>query len=82
MTRYVHCANEPRRADVALFRIPAGSAPGNYIVHSFWQGYYDAVDVEVVAGTTPVPEADIYPMPPALRTLAVTDVVCMCVYVC
>lgn len=49
-----HVRHQPSEPDVVLLQFPADTAPGDYIVHWIWRSYYDAVDVRVVAGTTPI----------------------------
>lgn len=63
--RYRLCSNQAGRPDVARLTFPTGTAPGLYIAAWQWRGYYDAVDVEVVAGSTPVakPYGDKVPPP-------------------
>jgi hypothetical protein len=41
--------------------------PGRYVAQWQWRGYYDIVDIEIVAGTTPVvkPYGNKVPAPPA-----------------
>lgn len=48
--RYDLVKNMPSRPDVALFSFPPNTSPGKYIIHYIWRGYYDAIDVEIVAG--------------------------------
>lgn len=48
--RYDLVRNMPNRPDVALFSFPPNTAPGHYIIHYIWRGYFDAIDVEIVAG--------------------------------
>jgi len=40
--------------DIARFVVPGAHGPGDYVVFFNWAGYSDCVDVNVVAGTTPV----------------------------
>jgi len=64
MHRYRICVHNPSRPDVALFEFPKGTKPGKYIVHYRWSGYYDAIDVQIVAGTTPIKNPYGVPLPP------------------
>ena len=41
--------------DTAPFELPAGTPPGQYIVHYFWRGYRDCIDVDVLPPSLPVP---------------------------
>jgi hypothetical protein len=65
--RYRLCTARGTRPDVARLTFPAGTPPGRYIAQWQWRGYYDIVDIEIVAGTTPVakPYGDRVPLPPA-----------------
>jgi hypothetical protein len=66
--RYRLCAERAGlRPDVARLTFPAGTPPGRYVAQWQWRGYYDIVDIEIVAGTTPVakPYGDRVPLPPA-----------------
>jgi hypothetical protein len=54
MHKYRHVRHQPTEADVTWLQFPADTPPGDYIVHYRWRSYYDAMDVRVVAGTTPV----------------------------
>jgi hypothetical protein len=67
MHRYRLCTGQASRPDVARITFPAGTAPGRYVAQWQWRGYYDIVDVEIVAGTTPValPYGKKIPLPPA-----------------
>jgi len=64
MHRYRICVHNPSRPDVALFEFPKGTKPGKYIVHYRWSGYYDAIDVQIVAGNTPTKNPYGLPVPP------------------
>jgi len=46
---YWQCANDPFHADFSWFSFPAGTAPGRYLIHYRWRGFYDCVDVEVTS---------------------------------
>jgi hypothetical protein len=65
--RYRLCTGQASRPDVARLTFPAGTAPGRYVAQWTWRGYYDIVDVEIVAGATPVakPYGKKIPLPPA-----------------
>jgi len=67
MHRYRLCTGMPNEPDVARVTFPVGTAPGRYVVQWQWRGYYDVIDVEIVAGTTPValPYGVKVPPPPA-----------------
>jgi hypothetical protein len=58
MHKYRHVRHQPTEPDVAWLQFPADTPPGDYIVHYRWRSYYDAMDVRVIAGTTPV--ADVF----------------------
>lgn len=58
MHKFRHVRHQPTEPDVAWLQFPAGTPPGDYIVHYRWRSYYDAMDVRVVAGSTPV--ADVF----------------------
>lgn len=64
--RYRLCTGQGSRPDVARLAFPPGQRPGHYMAQWQWRGYYDVVDVEVVAGTTRVakPYGDKVPEPP------------------
>jgi len=64
MRRAKICVHEPSRPDVALLQFPTGTKPGNYIVHYRWNGYYDAIDVEIVGGSKNVAKPYGIPLPP------------------
>jgi len=64
MRRAKICVHEPSRPDVALLNFPATTKPGNYIVHYRWNGYYDAIDVQIVPGTKDVAKPYGVPVPP------------------
>jgi hypothetical protein len=64
MHRYKICVHNPSRPDVALFAFPAGTKPGKYIVHYRWNGYYDAIDVQIIAGSKKVENPYGVPLPP------------------
>ena len=42
-------------ADVARFAFPPGTAAGRYVIHYFWGGYRDFIDVDVLPPSLPVP---------------------------
>ena len=42
------------QANIARFVVPARHGPGDYIAWFYWSGYKDCVDINVMAGTTPV----------------------------
>lgn len=63
VSAFMHDAKEPRKSvDAARFRVgrPDPSSfhqtvnPGAYVVWWSWRGYYDCIDVDVVAGTDEV----------------------------
>jgi hypothetical protein len=49
----------PEQMDLAFLEIPAGSPSGQYVVQYLWNGYYDCVDVNVLAETS----TDIFGVP-------------------
>jgi hypothetical protein len=65
--RYRLCTGQANRPDVARLTFPAGTAAGRYVAQWQWRGYYDIVDIEIVAGSTPVvkPYGNKVPAPPA-----------------
>ena len=40
--------HRPQGADVARFRFPPGTTPGRYVIHYYWGGYRDCMDVDVL----------------------------------
>ena len=46
--------HQPHSADVAYFRFPPGTDPGRYVIHYYWRGYRDCVDVDVLPLSRPV----------------------------
>jgi hypothetical protein len=52
MHRYRLCTGQANRPDVARITFPDNTPPGKYVAQWQWRGYYDIVDVEIVAGTT------------------------------
>jgi hypothetical protein len=52
--RYPIVWHQPTEPDVAWVEFPAGTPPGDYIVHYRWRSYYDVMDVTVVAATSDI----------------------------
>ena len=52
--RYEHETHRPGDFDTAKISLPGRAGPGHYIVHWWWNGYYDCMDVDLFA--EPVPE--------------------------
>jgi len=54
VSRYYIAVPTPEQPNVAQFAFPLGTQPGVYVANYLWSGYSDCVDIEIVAGTTPV----------------------------
>ena len=54
MHRFAVEDHQPHSADTAFFRFPPGTEPGRYVIHYWWQGYRDCVDVDVLPLSKPV----------------------------
>lgn len=67
--RYLHSQHQPSRGDFALVHIPDDAPLGSYILQYIWSGYYDGVDIEVIAPTVNNPyglevDPNVPPPPP------------------
>eukprot|EP00466_Bigelowiella_natans_P013709 jgi/Bigna1/90151/estExt_fgenesh1_pg.C_630093 len=59
--QYPNLYHAPQDEDIVCLSIPLQPNKGNhYIVHWIWNGYYDAIDVNVHPQSTIIPESDIY----------------------
>ena len=56
--RYEHETHRPGDFDTVRVSLPGRSGPGHYIVHWWWNGYYDCMDVDLFA--EPVPDHLVY----------------------
>lgn len=43
-------AHNPADGDISLFEIPENLPAGKYLLHFWWRGYYNCVDVNIVVG--------------------------------
>jgi hypothetical protein len=53
--KFKHSKNLPSEFDTARFEINARHGLGRYIVHYMWGGYYDCIDVDVMATNVELP---------------------------
>ena len=44
--------------DIAPFVVPDGAAAGQYILHYYWRGYRDCIDIDVLPDAQPVPDTN------------------------
>jgi hypothetical protein len=81
LSKFLCAVSYPSQSDVARFTIPSDAPPGKYIVHYYWGGYHDCIDIDYVASPVQyiygVPtnvtkwlkvDHCYYPTPAAIRT--------------
>ena len=56
VSRFAVWSKWAQESDTARFTVPARKGSGEYLVHMYWRGYYDVIDVDVLEEAA----ADVY----------------------